>query len=228
MNEEEKHHAIKIMDKLMEHPITKIYYQIKSAENSENEVSPHTPNLIQIKSTLQDGEISFSEWVSQVNSVFQDESNFTDKQKKYHPIISKECKTIFEKLLKQLNNDSVKDWCSNIYRFHSEQIKLASHPPRSLFSIANQLDAFKKIDSERLIPVSNAEIKAFQQALTLVQSDDINQGLVNIVTELQPEIKPSNTNQLKIELYKLDLTTFCVMRDYLKAELEKQGDHYPT
>lgn len=230
MNEEEKQQALEIMEKLMDHPITKPFYDIKPAENSENGSSSNKPSLNIIKNSLLNGTLSQTEWINQVKSCLSNDSNFNEKDIKYHPIILKECQKIFDKLLKRLNPNSLENWCQNVYYFHSEQIKTASHPPRKIFSIANQLDSFKKIDYERLIPISNAEIKAFQQALSMIQSEDISHGLVNIVNELQPEIKSSNTNELEFDanLYKLDLNTFRALRDYLKTELEKQGDRYPT
>lgn len=228
MNDDEKRQALNIMEKLKEHPITKIFYDIKPSGNSENDASSSPSiSLNQIKSKIIDNEITFSEWVKQIDQVWSNKSNFDEKHLKYHPIVMKECKQIFEKLIGRSNNDSIKNWCSNVYRLHSEQIKFASHPPRKLFSIANQQESFKKIDNQKLVPISNAEIKAFLQALSMVQSEDIYHGLVNITTELQPEMKPSNTNGLEVELYKLELNTFRALIDYLKVELEKQGDHYP-
>lgn len=228
MNEEEKQRAIKIMEKLMEHPITKLFQDYKYDEDPENMSSSTNKNLNDIKSDIIDGKLTFSDWKKLIGLCFTNDKLFKEKEMKYFQIISKECKEIFEKLTQKTTANTFENWCSNVSSLHSAQIDFARHPPGKIFSIAIQLDSFKKIDNEKIIPLSLAEIKALQQALTLIKSADISHGLVNIVTELQPEIKPTNTNELNVELMKLDIKTVRALRDYLKVELEKQGDHYPT
>ena len=230
MNEEEKQQAIKIMEKLIEHPITSLFHTFKPVENTDESTAPTTSSagLLDIKANLLKSGISLTDWSSQITNCFTNSSNFTEKQSKYFPIISEECQKIFEKLFGHLKLKSTEKWCTTVSRLQTAQIELARHPPRKIFSIAIQLDSFKKIDNEKIIPLSLAEIKAFQQALTLIKSEDTSHGLVNIVTEMPPEIKTTKTNELSVELMKLDIKTVRAMREYLKVELEKQGDHYPT
>ena len=74
----------------------------------------------------------------------------------------------------------------------------------------------------------NAELKAFIQATNMIPPDELYRCLAKTLCELEPEFKKSNTAELWVDLTKLDMNTVRTLRDYLKAELEKHGYHYPT
>lgn len=228
MNEKDRQNAIKIMEKLMEHPVTKLFHDFKNVENYDGLTSSKFPSLSIIKSRLQNNDfLNINEWKNQVELCWSNHTNFQEKNINYYSIVSNECKKIFEKLTNRMNLSSLEIWCSNVNYFQSIQLSYARQPPRKFFSITNQLDSFKKIDNKKIIPLSNSEIKAFMQANNMIKSDDISIGLANILTELQPEFKTANANELWVDLTKLDISTVRALQDYLKVELEKQGDHYP-
>lgn len=225
MNNEERQNAIKIMDKLMEHPITRLFHNFEKVDGFD---SPKSFSLSTIKARLQDCDIlNTNEWIDQVESCWSNDTNFQEKDKKYYITILTECKRIFKKLTDKINLNSLDKWCSNVYHIHSTQLAFARKPPRKFFSIVSQLDSFNQIDNEKIIPLSNAEIKAFIQANDMIKSEKIKVGLVEILTEFQPEFKASNAPELWIDLTKLDVRTIRALREYLTIELEKQGDHYP-
>lgn len=227
MNDEEKRNAIKIMENLMEHPITKLFHDFKSVE-SYNRLSQNFFCLSSIKTRLQNNEISnIKEWMNQVELCWSNTYNFQGKNAKYHSIVSTECKKIFEKLTKGINLNSLDKWCSNVYRLQSLQLSFARKPPRKLYPIANHLDSYKQIDNKKIIPLSNAEIKAFMKAQNMIKSEKILNDLVKIIKELQPEYILPNSTQLWLDLTKLDIKTVRALRNCLKAGLEKQGDKYP-
>ncbi|KAK8860432.1 hypothetical protein M9Y10_012097 [Tritrichomonas musculus] len=229
LNEIERQNAIRIMEKLMNHPITKPFHDFKNTDHSEVSSIPLSPSLSIIKTRLQNGDISnTTEWINQVQSCWSTETFIQDKHKDFSPIVANECKKIFEKYMREFKPNSIENWCANVQHLHSHQLQFARKPPRKILYIVNQLDTFRKIDNEKIVPVSNAELKAFIQATNMIPPDELYRCLAKTLCELEPEFKKSNTAELWVDLTKLDMNTVRTLRDYLKAELEKHGYHYPT
>ncbi|OHS98955.1 Bromodomain containing protein [Tritrichomonas foetus] len=229
--EQQRNAALKIMDNLMSHPITKIFHDPVDPEKAppqyfEKIKSPQ--NLKDITSRLKSGKIATAaEWLNDVELCWSNAESFNGTINKFFTMAATESRKIFNRLRRGTEFVPIKMWCNDVYNLQKSELKYARHAPRKVNAFAASLDSYRQLKSDDLVPLSNAELKNFIQATSLISSEETSRGLVRILSEMQPDIKKSNSTELWIDVTKLELSTVRALRDYLKAELEKQGDRYP-
>lgn len=231
MNDLERHSAIQIMTKLIQHPITAIFHRSFDTTNGPKGCtaiqSPYS--LLNIQKRLVDSQFSsMSDWKNEIESCWNNALKYKDQNKNIFAA-AEECQKIFNKLTKSTHDKSLKSWCDNIYELETLKLELDRHAPKRVHQLACHLDAYNQLKDEKLTPLSNGELKAFIQAGNCNKSEDINRGLVKILNELQPDIeKQNNSTELWVDVTKLEFSTINALRDYLKKELPKQGITFYT
>ena len=63
-------------------------------------------------------------------------------------------------------------------------------------------------------------------AVKLMKNPNDQEELINIIGNMQPELK-SNGNTVNVDIYKLLPTTFNAAKDYVKNTLQSQEIEYP-
>ena len=224
MDSDVTNQLVAIMDRLMDHPITKMFCIPK---NPVDETQPKRLNYLDnIKLRLiADKYSSIEEWEREVISTFEASTN--QPFSTIEQIISEECKRLFKKEKQFISNKhSLKVWCSSLCKLRNKELLLTASAPKAIQDISYEIPSYRK-----MVPIkeiSEKELINFQKAAELIKSEEDQNEMLNLITDLQPELSPgAGQTNVWIDITKLSVSTFHVLVEHLKGVLSKQGTKYP-
>ncbi|KAH0784985.1 Bromodomain containing protein [Histomonas meleagridis] len=210
-----------IMDKLMLHPITNS--KVSCSSSSVNEVQPIHYYLDKVKLRLKaDKYSSIQEWERDVMSTFDPPDNH-----QFSKIISDECKRLFKKEKQMIScKHNIKEWCSNLCKLRNKELSLLTSAPKVIQDISHTIPSYRKMVPVK--EVNEKDLSNFMKAAELIKSEEDQNELLNLISDLQPELSPeAGQTNVWIDVTKLSVSTFNTLVEHVKDILRKQGTVYP-
>lgn len=220
--------AEKVMKKVMEHPCARPFMiplvPGKTCPANYTKYVKNPIDLTTIQKQLKAKKYkSFKEWYNAVDLIWSNTRAYYEEDDLMIPITD-EVEAIFENELQaqQLRNN-VNDWWKEVVRLQEKIGQLNNNPPEKTIYSFSGFNPSKKLSNQLY---TNKEVKQFMSAVKLMKNPNDQEELINIIGNMQPELK-SNGNTVNVDIYKLLPTTFNAAKDYVKNTLQSQEIEYP-
>jgi hypothetical protein len=222
--------ALQLMDDLMSHPCTLPFHDpVDRTEPPPGyfNVIRSPENLANVRSRLQSGQFaSIDDWYSSLEAVWQNAEIYYGKTSHYG-IVAAFCRQLCSGMKKDVEEPSLKNWCSEVTRLRQKSLNLGGNPPGRVLGIAQTLPDYRRFPHEKQILVlSNQDLKDFELAASHVSDEGRMRDMLEIVRDCQPRLDCAG-KEVWLDLTKLTVTTILVLREYLQGYFEEQGLRYP-
>ena len=131
---------------------------------------------------------------------------------------------VLEKLLKQGNCLTMKDWAERIVKLRQKMQSVIDEPPVNIQQFVPSLCNIKAISQLKVL--SQQEIDAFMKAAEMCYSEEHHRNMIDIIKEEEPSLD-WKTKEFRFDINRLRLSTVYRLRDYMKDALQKEGKQYP-
>ena len=192
------------MEELSDHPITIPLFKSTEANLKSFEVV-HT-NLQQKFYT------NISEWINDLNEALTLFS-FNEPPNSPKTLIAEQVRKMISKLMIPLNNISTDFWCKSVIHYQFHLSKLLNYYPKHSNSGENETPHESTISEE---------IKELVKAVSSITSDDDHHEMIQIVTNLQPELETCNL-ELLIDVTMLKPETLLALKEFVAKVIAR--DH---
>lgn len=220
--------AVRIMKKLLEHPITIIFLepiQLNEDDDKSSDRSPGNPiDLTSIQARLLNNEYTHPQsWINDVESVWANaELNYSNNI--HLTSIAKECRKLFNKIKREIDVLMMGTWCIELMRLRGKIMEVVSSPPQKMKTyFLSQSNGHGQKQSRGLF--TEREMHNFVLASQQMNEKEQNE-IVKIILEHQPELEVEGEETV-MDVTKMNIDTIHIVREYIKSELEKKGAKYP-
>lgn len=220
--------AEKVMEKVMKHPCARPFMiplvPGKTCPQNYTKYVKNPIDLTTIKKQLKAKKYrSLKEWHNAVNLIWSNTRTYYEEEDLMIPLTD-EVEAIFENELRmQQLHKNVDEWWKEVLRLQEKIGTLNNNPPEKTIYSFSGFNSSKKLSSQLY---TNKEVKQFLNAVKLMKNPDDQEGLINIIGDMQPELK-SNGNTVNVDIYKLTPTTFSAAKDYVQNTLQDEEVEYP-
>ena len=221
-----------VTQKLIENRITSKYKQYSQGSKQifammlVNATQENQVDLLSIKDKLNNNKYqSYDEWRADINKVFARPlpASYADKEK-MKPFRKIANEFVLEKLLKQGNCLTMKDWAERIVKLRQKMQSVIDEPPVNIQQFVPSLCNIKAISQLKVL--SQQEIDAFMKAAEMCYSEEHHRNMIDIIKEEEPSLD-WKTKEFRFDINRLRLSTVYRLRDYMKDALQKEGKQYP-
>lgn len=118
-------------------------------------------------------------------------------------------------------------WCEALIRLRDREIGLLGEAPRAIRRVVFDCLEFRKMVPMRRM--SGEELERFKMAALLMKTEEEQNAMLKIITDLQPEAAPEiGQSNVWVDLTRLNYETFDELIKYVKEALRKKGLEYPS
>ena len=227
MNELLRKRAIAVMDRLMQHPSVRPFISMPDSV-SENGLDM---NLSSIKYRLQENKYTkLQSWLADVeqcwaNAEAKNAENPNDKKAAQEVVLAEHNRRLFDKEKRSIDLLSANNWGSEVVRLRGHIADIMNEPPPKVKQFVSAMLSVKT-PKPAAAPASEEELKRFVEAAEKMDTDEENNEMMRIITDMQPDLLEGATNN-RFDVSKLNAVALNALRTYVKAELEKRGEKYP-
>lgn len=227
MNELLRKRAIAVMDRIMDHPSAHPFISIPESVNENGLVM----DLSSIKFRLQENKYpKLQAWLSDVeqcwtNAETKSAENPNDKTAAQEFILAEQNRRLFDKEKRAIDILSSNNWGNEVVRLRSRLADVMDEPPPKIKPFVASLLSVKTVKTSPAL-ASESDLRAFVAASEKMDTEEENNEMLRIITEMQPELLEGTTNN-NFDVSKLNAATLSALTAYVKAELTKRGEKYP-
>lgn len=247
MDEKTKTAALNVLDKLLVHSITKIFYDpsITNEDESDNNSTEDPANQIDfsiIKSNIENNKYSsIQQFFNDVDKVwknieaFDEDDAIQSTDNAYITLAAEECSRLFNKLCTDENLFTIGSWCKAYAKAASQLKEVLQQCPiakfKSIFSgIGNNGNGSNnnKVKNGHTL-YTEQELENFVKASELLRNkigSEFDRDICDFITKYQPEIDNGEKNVV-ISVTNLKPQTLSHIKVYIKDYLQKLGTKYP-
>ena len=234
MQESLRSFLLNVTQKLIENRITGKYRQFSHGSkqmflmmlNNQNTEIENQLDLVTIKDKLTNNKYeTYTEWRTDIDKVFARPlpASYSDKEK-MKPFRSISNEYVLNKLLKEGQCLTTKDWAEKIVHLRRKIQETLDEPPINVQQFVPSLCNVKAVS--QLSVLSQNEISAFMKAAEMCYSEEHHRNMLDIIKEEEPQLNWKST-ELRFDINRLRLNTVYRLRDYMKNALKKEGKEYP-
>ena len=208
------------MKEIMEHPISSVFHR----QFSENQSSTLSSVLSRLESSSY---LSIENWKEDVASIWEAAIQTPELGCSAGLAVLNECKRLFSKLCRYVDDSDMASWCSEVEKLTSNQVVLSTSCPTAIRQCISEAPEFREIErTVALEPMSKEELNAFLKASTMITDEVALDEMLQIVNERQSRLA-ARGKEVWIDATKLKYQTITALKDYMKRILESQGQSYP-
>ena len=220
--------ALRVMRELAQHPImTDFSEPIQPGDSEQNyfEVIHNPQDLSTITARLEAGEYKTAQsWLDDVETVWANAETFHGHNSMMS-VLAREGRRLFEKYIARFHIASPGTWCREVSRLKTRICDILGQPPPRMKAFAPST-APGSASKLAHVPMTESELDSLVQASEMLVGDEEQNGMAEVIRELQPELDISQHGTL-LDVTKLELETLYALREYLRDTLEKRNEKYP-
>lgn len=229
MTEKLRREAINAMTEIMSHPISTLFRDPvvpgDVAPPQYFEIISNPQDLSTIKTQLIDKKYtSVQKWLDDVEAVWANAEQYHGKDTPF-AIAAAENRRLWGKIKKNIENSAIGKWCGDVYEYRTQITDIMTQPPSKVKQFTSSLGTARSMKQAQPT-LSEKEIHNFILASSQLTTDDDYREMINIITEMQPELE-TGSQELDVDVSKLNINTINRLKEYIKSKLEKFGLKYP-